>query len=43
MQGFLQRIERDKEIVKELQDGNQSHTGAETQDSQDDGHLPICL
>ena len=43
MQGFLQRIERDKEIVKELQDGNQSHTRAENQDSQDDGHLPICL
>ena len=29
--------------VKELQDGNQSHTGAENQDSKDDRHLPICL
>ena len=40
---YKKQIERDKEIVKELQDGNQSHTGAENQDSQDDRHLPICL
>ena len=33
MQEFLQRIERDEEIVKELQDGDQSHTRAENQDS----------
>ena len=40
---YKKQIERDEEIVKELQDGNQSHTGAENQDSQDDRHLPICL
>ena len=33
---YKKQIERDEEIVKELQDGNQSHTGAENQDSQDD-------
>ena len=33
MQEFLQRIERDEEIVKELQDGDPSHTRAENQDS----------
>jgi putative resolvase len=43
MQEFLQRIERDEEIVKELQDRNQSHIRAENQDSQDHRHLPICL
>jgi len=40
---YKKQIERDEEIVKELQDGNQSHTGAENQDPQDDRHLPICL
>ena len=40
---YKKQIERDEEIVKELQDGNQSHTGAENQDSQDNRHLPICL
>ena len=40
---YKKQIERDEEIAKELQDGNQSHTGAENQDPQDDRHLPICL
>ena len=40
---YKKQIERDEEIVKKLQDGNQSHTEAENQDSQDDRHLPICL
>ena len=30
---YKKQIERDEEIVKELQDGNQSHTRAENQDS----------
>ena len=40
---YKKQIERDEEIVKELQDGNQSNAGAENQDPQDDRHLPICL
>ena len=40
---YKKQIERDEEIVKELQDGNQSHSGAENQDPQDNRHLPICL
>ena len=30
---YKKQIERDEEIVKKLQDGNQSHTRAENQDS----------
>ena len=30
---YKKQIERDEEIVKELQDGDPSHTGAENQDS----------
>ena len=30
---YKKQIERDEEIVKELQDGDQSHTRAENQDS----------
>ena len=31
-----------KKIVKRASRRNQSHTGAENQDLQDDRHLPIC-
>lgn len=40
---YKKQIERDEEIAKELQDGNQSNRRTESQDPQDDRHLPICL
>ena len=40
---YKKQIERDEEIAKELQDGNKSNRRTESQDPQDDRHLPICL
>ena len=36
---YKKQIERDEEIAKELQDGNKSVRGTESQDSQDDRNL----
>ena len=36
---YKKQIERDVEIAKELQDGNKSVRGTESQDSQDDRNL----
>ena len=40
---YKKQIERDEEIAKELQDGNKSVRGTDSQDTQDDRDLQIYL